>query len=393
MAWYKTGTVALTNGSATVAGTGTAWNANVQIGDAILLPDGRSYEITALASDTSMTISPAYLGTTASGQTYRIQPTRGLIKRMIDSIAEWTSSQQAYIDGPLAGRFGNGSAALPGMAFLADITTGLFRPAAGQIGMSTGGVQRALLSSAGLNLSVPLNGTAVTQSATDTTPGRVMKVGDFGLGSLTPPFLVDFDAIDTPLGPRYFDATTLNNTTGITAGQMFITRYNSAALGQWVINGTLFLVRTYSSGAWGAWRRMFSGANILANVSLSGGVATGGIIERGSNANGEYAKYADGTLICQQSGITFTYLDADNLSFTWSYPAAFVAGSVPSRYHWLTTTPGDFTGVTAHQIGGLRLGSGVISAAHRLYRAQGSANFAAGNQIANCGLTAIGRWV
>ena len=38
--------------------------------------------------------------------------------------------------------------------------------------------------------------------------------------------------------------------------------------------------------------------NILGTVSQSGGVPTGAIIERGSNSNGEFIKYADGTLIC-----------------------------------------------------------------------------------------------
>lgn len=38
-------------------------------------------------------------------------------------------------------------------------------------------------------------------------------------------------------------------------------------------------------------------ADIVGTVSQSGGVPTGAIIERGSNANGEYVKYADGTLI------------------------------------------------------------------------------------------------
>jgi hypothetical protein len=65
---------------------------------------------------------------------------------------------------------------------------------------------------------------------------------------------------------------------------------------------------------------------------------------------------------------------------------------VPFRSVSLTNTSGDLTGITIQQIGGLRLGAGVISAAHRLYRAQGAASFASGNQIANCGLLAIGRW-
>ena len=39
-------------------------------------------------------------------------------------------------------------------------------------------------------------------------------------------------------------------------------------------------------------------AKILGTVSQSGGVPTGAVIERGSNANGEYVKFADGTMIC-----------------------------------------------------------------------------------------------
>ncbi|MCY1445994.1 hypothetical protein D9M71_625330 [compost metagenome] len=42
-------------------------------------------------------------------------------------------------------------------------------------------------------------------------------------------------------------------------------------------------------------------AAILGTVSQSGGVPTGSIIERGSNANGEYVKFADGLLICTRS--------------------------------------------------------------------------------------------
>jgi hypothetical protein len=41
----------------------------------------------------------------------------------------------------------------------------------------------------------------------------------------------------------------------------------------------------------------FRRGNILGTVSQSGGVPTGAVIERGSNANGTYLKYADGTMI------------------------------------------------------------------------------------------------
>lgn len=43
---------------------------------------------------------------------------------------------------------------------------------------------------------------------------------------------------------------------------------------------------------------LYSRDSILGPVSQSGGVPTGAIIERGSNANGEYIRWADGTQIC-----------------------------------------------------------------------------------------------
>ena len=37
MSWYKTGTVAINNGSTTVTGVGTEWVDNVDVGEGILL--------------------------------------------------------------------------------------------------------------------------------------------------------------------------------------------------------------------------------------------------------------------------------------------------------------------------------------------------------------------
>jgi hypothetical protein len=54
---------------------------------------------------------------------------------------------------------------------------------------------------------------------------------------------------------------------------------------------------TLDSGSWSAWRKFYDESNICGAVSQSGGVPTGAVIERGSNANGEYVKFADGTLL------------------------------------------------------------------------------------------------
>lgn len=68
MAWYDTGTVAVTDGSATVTGTGTDFIAGVQVGEGFLAPDGKLYEIISVVSATSLTLDNTYLGATASGQ-------------------------------------------------------------------------------------------------------------------------------------------------------------------------------------------------------------------------------------------------------------------------------------------------------------------------------------
>ena len=69
----------------------------------------------------------------------------------------------------------------------------------------------------------------------------------------------------------------------------------------------------------------------LGTVSEDEGVPTGAIIESGSNANGEYVKFANGTMICQKSVTT------NNITTAWgtlyqsaaspvgTFPAAFIA--------------------------------------------------------------------
>jgi len=73
MSQYKTGTATVTNGSATVTGSGTLWLANVTAGDSFTVAgDGVMYYVASVDSDTQITLSVAYAGTTASGVVYAI---------------------------------------------------------------------------------------------------------------------------------------------------------------------------------------------------------------------------------------------------------------------------------------------------------------------------------
>ena len=63
-------------------------------------------------------------------------------------------------------------------------------------------------------------------------------------------------------------------------------------------------------------------ADILGTVSQFGGVPTGAIIERGSNSNGEYVKFADGTLECWQE-ILVSETNNNRWDSSWSFPETF----------------------------------------------------------------------
>ena len=73
MSQYKTGTATVTNGSATVTGSGTLWLANVTAGYSFTVAgDGVMYDVASVDSDTQVTLSVAYAGVTASGAVYAI---------------------------------------------------------------------------------------------------------------------------------------------------------------------------------------------------------------------------------------------------------------------------------------------------------------------------------
>ncbi|MCG7630537.1 hypothetical protein MHM88_22275 [Epibacterium sp. MM17-32] len=111
-------------------------------------------------------------------------------------------------------------------------------------------------------------------------------------------------------------------------------------------------IRSSGGSAWSPWSKVYSQASLLGTVSESGGTPTGAVIERGSNANGEYVRFADGTQICISPD--FTNLDVTETTgalyrtaapISWTPPAGFggaisMSGAVlsqgNSRTHWGT---------------------------------------------------------
>ena len=86
--------------------------------------------------------------------------------------------------------------------------------------------------------------------------------------------------------------------------------------------------------------QVFYRGNILAAVSQTSGVPTGGIIERGvgsPSSRGEYVRYADGTLICTVSNAGTQDTTAiqgsmfrSSVTTAWTFPAAFSTAPIVS---------------------------------------------------------------
>lgn len=78
----------------------------------------------------------------------------------------------------------------------------------------------------------------------------------------------------------------------------------------------------------------FHRGNILGTVTQSGGVPTGAVMQYGSNANGEFIRYADGTQIAWR---VFNMPSSQTVAgesywngASWNFPAAFTAVPVIS---------------------------------------------------------------
>lgn len=150
MAWYRTGTVTVTTGSATVVGAGTDFVSNAVMGDGFRGPDGRTSEIARVVSATELTLAEGYAGPSAGGQPFAIQPTQSYLRDLAQSAATLLATFGAVRDGIGQGFIADGSPALPAIRFAADQDTGLRRAGADSLALVTGGIDRMVLDAQGI---------------------------------------------------------------------------------------------------------------------------------------------------------------------------------------------------------------------------------------------------
>ena len=182
MAWYDTGTVNVTNGSTAVVGVGTNFISGAQVGEGFYGPDNRLYEIQAIVSATSLTLADVYLGTTQTGQGYKIVPTQSLVAALATQVSTLISDFQGVVDEAGSGKFDDGTATSAGITFTLDQDTGIFRPAANQIGFTTAGVERVKITNAGIDVTGTVTADGLTVDGDAEINGDIL----IDSGSATP---------------------------------------------------------------------------------------------------------------------------------------------------------------------------------------------------------------
>lgn len=315
MPWSNNGTVQVSSGGTIATGTGTTFLSSARVGDALTIAGSTSlHEVTAIASDTQLTFQPPYTGTTGSGKAYRIAPIMGYDKDLSDAFnsirLQWGTQLSSLQPWATAATADIALSSLGGSQTGTEVFKG--SPAAGRTALGLGNAATR----------------AVQTSSSDTTAEALMAVGAFGLGNIGNLPILPQAGLDSFLPTGIYRVATPS---GLLDGTYALFNYRiGAALQCQELIAVNVSNRRYqrlqsSTDLAAAWSTVFNSSNILGTVSQSGGVPTGAIIERGSNANGEYVRFADGTQICWLRSFRITQLGSSStiLERAWFFPASF----------------------------------------------------------------------
>lgn len=150
MAWYNIGTVTATNNSGTLTGVGMAFISNIRVGDGLTIAGSTSvHEVTNIISETQLTFSPVYTGTTGSGKTYSIIPVQGYVKDLADQAKSLLVSYSSFVTNPNLAAFAGVTGAADKLPYFTSAaalaTTGLSSAARGVIDKATVGEMNTAL--------------------------------------------------------------------------------------------------------------------------------------------------------------------------------------------------------------------------------------------------------
>ncbi|KRD56470.1 pyocin knob domain-containing protein [Ensifer sp. Root278] len=317
---YTTGTITLTNGSAVVTGVGTAWQTALIAGGTIFVDaSGNSLPILSVDSNTAITAAVKWRGATGTYAYAIVRDTAYGEQTVANAQALATYLQR--LD----------NASLSSIASLA--------PAVDRLPYFTGNAAAALATFTAFarTLLDDVNGAAAYGTLGE-IPNAQLPIRLRQSGGANVVTNAD-DAGD--FGIAFCDATAANIPVAA-AGMLFTLSVFSNSKAQYyfrVPDGRVWF-RTQST-TWSAWKQCIFRDDILAAVSQSGGLPTGGIMDRGSNANGFYFRYANGVMICISPTISLApdtaagslWVSADT---PWNMPGTMMSGDFVVIYSAFT---------------------------------------------------------
>ncbi|GAB6406017.1 hypothetical protein PMHK_34450 [Pseudomonas sp. MHK4] len=274
MPWYKSGSVSVTQNSNSVIGAGTAFIANARVGDAFRGPDGGWYEITNIASDTALAISPNYQGATTAAGVYALAPMQGYVKDSADTLRA------------LVNQFGSKMAALgtTGNFDILPLTKG-----------GTGGTDAAS-ARAGLGLG---NGStrAVQTSSHDATAGALLMPGAFGWGMTGTTLQTISDANGVRPSGLYYILSGSGNMPIVGDALLEVKNLSTVVIYQTLTywGSRRKFERIYVTNAWSVWDEVITTNNLASSVAfnqvgsysflrnLTGAVVASGAVVAGSS--------------------------------------------------------------------------------------------------------------
>ena len=251
----------------------------------------------------------------------------------------------------------------------------------------------------------------ITESATDTTANRLLKVGDFGVGVDAGPMLeiADLNSTTSPTG-FYRTRSSTPNIEDRPPGDvspfafLLVERYDDNQVKQTFTSrsgsaeGQLIWFRTWSNtlGDWAPWSELYHTGNIAfirdaENNPVAPQFPQGAVIERGANDNGEYVKFADGTLICTKADFQLVFVNSARYTSFWSLPARFINDQYVG--FWEFADPGELENRTTARYSGPKVfvQPSAATAQARLYRNANLTSFTDEGSF-TCVICAIGRW-
>ncbi|WKW34407.1 phage tail protein [Pseudomonas viridiflava] len=394
MPWYKSGTVAVTQNSNAVIGSGTAFIANSRVGDGFRGPDGGWYEVTNIASDTAMSISPNYQGATNSAGGYALAPLQGYVKESADALRALVLQYGQKL--AALGTTGNYDT-LPVAKGGTGATTG--PTALNSLGLRDGAYDMLIKSMGLRGAPVGYNVQGFYVGWNGNGNGEVNYICNRG-GALGGHTWWSVNSDNTAAGPvmTYSYAGVLSvSQLSVTASPIAIASGGTSAttaaqartnlgLGSAAIENTVPVSKGGTGGTDSPSARANLGlgaaalAAIVGVVSQASGVPTGAIMEYGTASNGSYLRFADGTQVCWTRAYTFGPAPANTtVNSPWTPPLPF-ASSVSAVFVSLQF-PQTSDAALINRLGGYQVGGNVI--------VQGNFSIAQAYTLA---IFAIGRW-